>query len=344
MLGTLLTKVFLGGLSFFSTREGFICDNVVNFEVVLASGDVVNANQFDNSDLWLALKGGSNNFGIVTRFDLRTFPQTYPFWGGNVYYYTPSFPSQIESLVDTLNDTQADPNTSISISIGYAAQFGATMCLNTVYYTQGGVTETPPALAAFTNIQPQVAQLNTLKQVTLTEAAAGQAAGVAAQVRCSYMNLTVKADVSTLQSAADLYTAGIAPIQGSVAGLVASFTLQPYPLSLLKQSSINGGNSLGLNPEETGPVVSVLLLTYWSDQSDDETVGETMKGILASIRDVAVGKHTDVEFIYLNYASKFQDPIASYGREIQHQLQQTSKKYDSKGLFQRGVPGGFKLF
>lgn len=47
-----------GGLSFFSSREGFICDNVVNFEVVLASGKIVNANAKENPDLWRALRGG----------------------------------------------------------------------------------------------------------------------------------------------------------------------------------------------------------------------------------------------------------------------------------------------
>jgi FAD/FMN-containing dehydrogenase len=56
-----------GGISFFSPRYGFVCDNVENFEVVLASGQIVNANSKTNSDLWRALRGGSNNFGIVTK-------------------------------------------------------------------------------------------------------------------------------------------------------------------------------------------------------------------------------------------------------------------------------------
>jgi hypothetical protein len=110
----------IGGFSFFSSREGFISDNVLNFEIVLASGDIVNANATENSDLWIALKGGSNNFGVVTRFDLLTFEQG-PFWGGNVYYFTPTFPGQIEALVAELQKPDADPNTHIMISIGYAA-------------------------------------------------------------------------------------------------------------------------------------------------------------------------------------------------------------------------------
>lgn len=54
----------LGGLSFYSSREGFICDNVVNYEVVVASGEILNANAKENSDLWVALRGGGNNLGM----------------------------------------------------------------------------------------------------------------------------------------------------------------------------------------------------------------------------------------------------------------------------------------
>lgn len=63
-----------GGNSYYSGRTGFGCDSVVNFEVVLADGTIVNANQTANADLWHALKGGSSNFGIVTRFDMEAFP------------------------------------------------------------------------------------------------------------------------------------------------------------------------------------------------------------------------------------------------------------------------------
>ena len=81
-VGGLLTG---GGNSFFTARYGFACDNVVEYEIVLASGEVVRANKKTRPDLFRAMKGASNNLGIVTRFELATFPQT-PFWGGEVFY------------------------------------------------------------------------------------------------------------------------------------------------------------------------------------------------------------------------------------------------------------------
>ncbi|KAI0119254.1 hypothetical protein F4814DRAFT_447068 [Daldinia grandis] len=64
-----------GDLSFFSSREGFVSDNVFNYKIVLASGEAINANAKQHSDLWKALRGGGNNFGIVTRCRFRSFPQ-----------------------------------------------------------------------------------------------------------------------------------------------------------------------------------------------------------------------------------------------------------------------------
>ena len=52
-----------GGMSYFAPRYDFVCAQVVNYEIVLANGTAVNVNAENNSDLWFALKDGSNNFG-----------------------------------------------------------------------------------------------------------------------------------------------------------------------------------------------------------------------------------------------------------------------------------------
>ncbi|KKP03796.1 hypothetical protein THAR02_04126 [Trichoderma harzianum] len=79
-----------GGITFLSRRHGYSCDNVYGYEVVLASGKVVYATESSYPDLWLALKGGSNNFGIVTRFDLATFPLGNMWYSDLSYNYTDS--------------------------------------------------------------------------------------------------------------------------------------------------------------------------------------------------------------------------------------------------------------
>ncbi|OHE93020.1 mitomycin radical oxidase [Colletotrichum orchidophilum] len=78
----LLTGSPPDGVSLFPDSRGFSSADVVTFEVVLAGGKVSDANNTTNTDLWHTLKGGSNNFGIVTRFDMNTFPLPNVVWSG----------------------------------------------------------------------------------------------------------------------------------------------------------------------------------------------------------------------------------------------------------------------
>lgn len=70
-----------GGISFFSNKRGWACDNVDSYDVITASGVVVTASSTKFPDLYWALRGGGNNFGIVTNFKLRAFPLG-NMWGG----------------------------------------------------------------------------------------------------------------------------------------------------------------------------------------------------------------------------------------------------------------------
>lgn len=74
-----------GGLSFLSSQYGMACDLVSEFEVVLADGTITTANDSNNTDLFYALKGGGNQFAIVTNFKMKTVPIG-QVWGGIKVY------------------------------------------------------------------------------------------------------------------------------------------------------------------------------------------------------------------------------------------------------------------
>lgn len=65
-----------GGPSFLGSQYALSANDVVNYEVMLANGDIVDANSEENKDLWMALKGGGNNFGFVTAYKIGTHAQT----------------------------------------------------------------------------------------------------------------------------------------------------------------------------------------------------------------------------------------------------------------------------
>jgi FAD/FMN-containing dehydrogenase len=53
----------------------------MGYQIVLPEGQIVEANSHQNADLFWALHLASTNFGVVTRYDLKTLPAT-RMWGG----------------------------------------------------------------------------------------------------------------------------------------------------------------------------------------------------------------------------------------------------------------------
>jgi hypothetical protein len=126
-------------------------------EVVLASGLIVEANASFNSDLFLALKGGSNNFGVVTRFDLKTLQQG-EFWGGAIEYPASAIPDQLAAFTKFKQSQNFDAYAEVENSYLWSSTTGLATA-NNMFYTKPIVNAS--ALSPFTSIQPQLA--NTMR-------------------------------------------------------------------------------------------------------------------------------------------------------------------------------------
>ena len=122
----------------------------MSYEVVLSNGQIVEANANENSDLWIALRGGSNNFGIVTKFSFATFSQAL-MWGGFTYSDISTAPQQIEAFSNFSTNPNYDKHASLIQIYGYGS--GQYIALNSIVYTRPVVN--PPVFQQFTSIQPQ---------------------------------------------------------------------------------------------------------------------------------------------------------------------------------------------
>lgn len=63
-----------GGFGWLSRKLGMTVDNLESVEIVTADGQVHRASETQEPDLFWAIRGGSGNFGAVTRFDFRLHP------------------------------------------------------------------------------------------------------------------------------------------------------------------------------------------------------------------------------------------------------------------------------
>jgi hypothetical protein len=117
----------------------------------------------EHADLLYALRGGSNNFGIVTRFTFRTFPQG-RLWAGMMMYPLETKDQQIQALYDYCTSSSFDPSASLMQSFGLSAEQG-TGCVNSLVYTKPEAE--PDVFKPFTAIQP--VYMNTVRELSLTD-------------------------------------------------------------------------------------------------------------------------------------------------------------------------------
>lgn len=131
--------------------------------MVLASGSIVRATPTapECSDLFYALRGGSNNFGIVTRFTFRTFPQGH-LWGGTLIHPIETQTQQLQAFYDFCGYSY-DPSASLIHSFGMSSERGSGF-VNSIVYTKP--EHEPAVVKPFTEIQPMYQ--NTVRELSLT--------------------------------------------------------------------------------------------------------------------------------------------------------------------------------
>ena len=74
-----------GGYGYLSGQHGLVIDNVVSATIVLASGEIKETSNDENPDLFWALLGTGQNFGVTTSFVLRAYEQGEVFTGTMVF-------------------------------------------------------------------------------------------------------------------------------------------------------------------------------------------------------------------------------------------------------------------
>ncbi|KAK7188830.1 hypothetical protein DPSP01_007647 [Paraphaeosphaeria sporulosa] len=322
-----------GGISFFSNEYGWACDNVASFEVVTATGALVTASPSSHADLYWSLRGGGNNFGIVTKFVLETISQGL-IWGGARLHVEEQFEAVMDAFYNLGTNSPQDVAAAQILSFAYVQntriasselEYSKPIANASIFSEYLAI----PAIEDGTMIRTlanATLQINTVNPNGLRE---------------TYWSVTFKLDRDFTAFTKDVFFEEVLAI-ADAAAVVPALTLQVVTLPMLRNFAKNGGNALGLSADD-GPLLLLSTATMWADEADDERVLEASRKTIERTVEEGKKRGLSIEYIYMNYASQFQDVVASYGSESLARLKAVAQMYDPTGVFQVLQPGYFKL-
>ncbi|KAG8992607.1 hypothetical protein FRB94_008346 [Tulasnella sp. JGI-2019a] len=107
-----------GGLGFKMGQYGLACDNIASATVVLASGEIVIANEQENSDLLWGIKGGGSNFGVIAELGMKLH-EARPDVHTNTYVYLPEkMPELVAELSEWMTVQTPQEYAQLTFNVG----------------------------------------------------------------------------------------------------------------------------------------------------------------------------------------------------------------------------------
>ncbi|KIJ52222.1 hypothetical protein M422DRAFT_26409 [Sphaerobolus stellatus SS14] len=314
-----------GGYAWNTQKYGLGSDNVVAYELVTPTGQILNVTAESHPDLFFGLKGGGNNFGIVTSFILKTHPQEL-IWGGTISYS--GIVPAVQQAFEDFDATNTDPNASLLLI--YLSQ-GDSFTTNVALYYDG--PEPPGTFDAFLNT-PSIA--NSTKTRTFVDflqnfivpAAIRQASHTVPVIKYTKRITETFANETMKMGAAGFITAPTDFIQ---------FTLEPL------HSCVHDHATDSAYPHSAAhPWTAADVAVSYSDPALDNAAHAAIMKAGWAIQQVAIeeGQSSPDAILYQNYADPLTNPKLIFGDNLP-KLQRIQAQYDPYDL--ASLTGGFKF-
>ncbi|RDW94972.1 hypothetical protein BP5796_00735 [Coleophoma crateriformis] len=324
----------IGGFHYLNNKYGMAMDTVTSYDVVLGNGTQVVANSTSNPDLFWALKGGANNYGIVTKFTLETYP--IPYISTTVQIFNESaVPDFLAATANLAENDGPDIGAGAVITIDYNAT--TKVVTPQLLGVQEG-TQSPPSRFANYSAIPALTTSNNV--LTPTEWHS-QLDTPFQEFRIQFAHKTMKPDANQLVKIYEAWKIAVDEIS-DVEGLRPTFVTNLLPKSALSVAKNNGvGNTWGFDDNQS--YILWQLSTSWASAEDDLRMTNWARTFIDYWHQQNSVLNLSHEFLYLGDAGDFQNPFTGFPVESVQRMRQVREAYDPLGVFHRLNWGGFKL-
>ncbi|KAJ8119894.1 hypothetical protein O1611_g10507 [Lasiodiplodia mahajangana] len=257
-----------------------------------------------------------------------------PIWGGLTFYPRQVTEAAAQALVDFTKGIHRDVDSNLLCFFAYTGI--ATFCVQTA-----GV-EKPPAYDQWLSL-PSIT--STCQMTTVPELVSAPQNNLPTGYYDIWFTATFKNDIRIVNRAAELHEAMVEEIKTFIpdGDFWTQCLFQPLPKLFGERSAAAGSNAMGIERQSVdGLLFQAAAMVRTREQ--ESFVYPKIKAWVTSVKDFAGSIENGLlEWTYLNYADKSQDPLASYGKQNVKRLQNVAMKYDPGKVFQLLNPGGFKI-
>lgn len=237
----------------------------MSLQIVVAGGTILEASASSHADLFWALKGGSNNFGVVTRFDLYTHSD-YKIYTGTMSLDMKHFDElavAIDKFVRVRSEEHIGDNMAIAPKTQWVPIFGpptielplGSTTLPSEHdcwsrHNQSGIA-LPPGLSDFANLP---FNYSTSRNMTVRSAADSIRVDVLDGLRFELRVVSFRSTVDMIIGIKNIFEEEFDPVFQNVPGFSGVMEFQPITKRNIREGIARGGNALGIT-EDRGPMI-----------------------------------------------------------------------------------------
>jgi len=318
-----------GGYGWQSNQYGLTADTVLAYELVTPTGDILEVTESSYPDLFFGLKGGMNNFGIVTRFTFKAIPQT-KIYGGNMLFVPGNLPAFIEATAK-FSASNKDPKASMLSFFVYTQ--GMLMTSAYLFY------DAPTApIGVFDDFLAIPTLMNTVTTQSMADMVRHFAEPYRAPRWAWHTQPLVEHSVPVLQQVANQTQHWGEDCTNTGKGcLIVGVAVEPFHPDLWHRSQP------GAYPHSTQRFPLCLAFT-WSEATHDAYYTSALKSFATTVHHEATAEgqalDTGSNIRYPNYALG-DTPVEEIWGENLERLRTIKKAVDPENVM--GWTGGFKL-
>ncbi|KAG4430195.1 hypothetical protein IFR05_014325 [Cadophora sp. M221] len=312
------------GYSWYTNQYGLGCDTVLSYEVVLPDGKIVTASNSSEPDLFFALKGGLNRFGIVTKIVFNTVPQRGKVYGG-VQFFDPTAVSALLNATEDFHLNSQDPKASVILTLGGGSLPGAIL----LSFYDGEAR--PKDFDGFNNIIPTFSTLATQDYSSMI---GGTLTSFQAGNRGSFGSISTTTLTMSFMEAVVNETQYWTQFTATRSGSLLQYDVEPF-------HAYGKYATDSAYPHEDSPL-PLNIYFAWSAVADDAFWNDAIQKSLAQLRVVAREEGILTEgSLYPGYAYGTMTGDQLYGEVNAARLRCIREKYDPGDVML--LAGGFSI-